>query len=176
MGNSRNFRRLFGISAGFGKSDQKISNFPSHSQIIWGGKLRKIEINLERKHFIIEKSPASYYSQVHIAPKPGGFRFCIDFRKLNDATESASWPILNIQQMLIRIGAHNALIYGIMDLTSGYHQAPISFSTRSFIYRVYYIRWYISIYTSAFWSKTRSIILPGDDVVRGTAWTNVFHM
>ena len=40
----------------------------------------------------IEISPASYYSQVHIAPKPGGFRFCIDFRKLNDATESASWP------------------------------------------------------------------------------------
>ena len=81
---------------------------------------------------IIEKSPASYYSQVHIAPKPGGFRFCIDFRKLNDATESASWPIPNIQQMLIRIGAHNALIYGIMDLTSGYHQAPISLSTRVF--------------------------------------------
>jgi hypothetical protein len=39
---------------------------------------------------IIEVSPASFYSQVHIAPKPGGFRFCIDFRKLNDATASAS--------------------------------------------------------------------------------------
>ena len=81
---------------------------------------------------IIEKSPASFYSQVHIAPKPNGFRFCIDYRKLNDATESASWPIPNIQQMLIRIGAHHALIYGIMDLTSGYHQAPISLSTRIF--------------------------------------------
>jgi hypothetical protein len=39
---------------------------------------------------IIEVSPASFYSQVHIAPKPGGFRFCIDFCKLNDATASAS--------------------------------------------------------------------------------------
>ena len=34
--------------------------------------------------------------------------------------------------MLIRIGAHNALIYGIMDFTSGYHQAPIRLSTRIF--------------------------------------------
>ena len=81
---------------------------------------------------IIEVSPASFYSQVHIAPKPGGFRFCIDFRKLNDATASASWPIPNIQQMIIRIGAHRASIYGIMDLTLGYHQAPISLGTRIF--------------------------------------------
>jgi transposase InsO family protein len=81
---------------------------------------------------IIEVSPASFYSQVHIAPKPGGFRFCIDFRKLNDATASASWPLPNIQQMIIRIGAHRASIYGIMDLTLGYHQAPISLATRIF--------------------------------------------
>jgi hypothetical protein len=94
---------------------------------------------------IIEVSPASFYSQVHIAPKPGGFRFCIDFRKFNDATASASWPIPNIQQMIIRIIAHRASIYGIMDLTLGYHQAPISLNTR--IHRVYYIRWYISMST-----------------------------
>jgi hypothetical protein len=81
---------------------------------------------------IIEVSPASFYAQVHIAPKPGGLRFCIDFRKLNDATASASWPIPNIQQIIIRIGAHCASIYGIMDLTLGYHQAPISLNTRIF--------------------------------------------
>ena len=49
-GNYRNLSRLFEISAGFGKSEQEISNLPSHSRIIWGGKSRKIEINLERKH------------------------------------------------------------------------------------------------------------------------------
>ena len=81
---------------------------------------------------IIEVSPASFYSQVMIATKPGGFRFCIDFRNLNDATASASWPIPNIQQMIIRIGAHRCSIFAIMDLTSGYHQAPISLGTRIF--------------------------------------------
>jgi hypothetical protein len=38
-----------------------------------------------------------------------------------------------IQQMIIRIGAHLASIYGIMNLTLGYHQAPISLATTAFI-------------------------------------------
>jgi hypothetical protein len=50
---------------------------------------------------IIEVSPASFYSQVHIAPT-GGSRFCIYLRILNDATASTSWPIPNIQQMIYR--------------------------------------------------------------------------
>jgi transposase InsO family protein len=82
---------------------------------------------------IIERSPASYYSQILLTPKPpSGWRFCIDFRKLNECTESASWPILNIKQMFVRLGTHRSSIFGVMDLTSGYHQAPISLSTRIF--------------------------------------------
>ena len=43
------------------------------------------------KSGIIVKSNASHYSQVILAPKQGGtFRFCIDYRGLNEATESAS--------------------------------------------------------------------------------------
>ena len=67
-----------------------------------------------------------------IATKPGGFRFCIDFRNLNDATVSASWPIPNIQQMIIRTGAHRCSILAIMDSTLVYHEAPISLATRIF--------------------------------------------
>jgi transposase InsO family protein len=82
---------------------------------------------------IIERSPASYYSQVLLTPKPpDGWRCCIDYRKLNDCTESASWPILNIKQMFVRLGTHKSSIFGVMDLTSGYHQAPLSLSARIF--------------------------------------------
>ena len=43
------------------------------------------------KSGIIVKSNASHYSQVILAPKlDGTFRFCIDCRGLNEATESAS--------------------------------------------------------------------------------------
>jgi hypothetical protein len=40
---------------------------------------------------IIKKSEASYYSQVLLTPKLGGkWRFCIDYRNLNEATSLES--------------------------------------------------------------------------------------
>ena len=82
---------------------------------------------------IIEKSPASFYSQVMLTPKPNGtWRFCVDYRALNDATDSASWPIPNIANLLGRLGRAKADIFGVMDLTSGYHQAPITLACRIF--------------------------------------------
>ncbi len=38
---------------------------------------------------VIERSTASEYSQVHLVRKPdNSWRLCIDFKNLNDATES----------------------------------------------------------------------------------------
>ena len=81
---------------------------------------------------IIEVSSASFYSQILIATKPGGFRFCIDFRNLNEATDPASWPIPNIEQMIIRIGAHEPTHFAILDLTQGYHQAALATAAKVF--------------------------------------------
>jgi transposase InsO family protein len=83
---------------------------------------------------IIEPSQASYYSQVILASKPDdAWRFCIDYRSLNDCTQSASWPIPNIKEMFSRLGTHHSDIYGVMDLTAGYHQAPVGLGTRIFL-------------------------------------------
>jgi hypothetical protein len=68
----------------------------------------------------------TYYSHALLVKKPtGAFRFCIDFRNLNDATESFSWPIPNITGVLRNIGRKRAKIFGTMDLTHGYHQFPL---------------------------------------------------
>ena len=68
-----------------------------------------------------------------LTPKPNGdYRFCVDYRSMNDATKSASWPIPNIAALLARLGTKKADTYGVMDLTSGYHQAPLSLATRAF--------------------------------------------
>jgi hypothetical protein len=37
-----------------------------------------------------------------------------------------------LKQMFVRLGTHKSSIYGVMDLTSGYHQAPLSLATRLF--------------------------------------------
>ena len=89
------------------------------------------QINTLLEQGIIEKSPAEYYSQVLLTPKPGGeFRLCVDYRNLNDASESASHPIPNIKHMLNRIGDHRSSIYGVMDLTQGYHQDEVAKGTK----------------------------------------------
>ena len=54
--------------------------------------------------------------------KPDGTsRMCVDFRSLNACTLDVSWPIPNIIEMLRGIGAQYPTIFGVMDLTQGYH-------------------------------------------------------
>jgi hypothetical protein len=77
---------------------------------------------------VIITSMADRYSQVLLVPKPGGkWRFCIDYVKLNECTRTKeAWPLPNIPQMIDRIGRTQPKFFGKMDLTSGYHQAPLS--------------------------------------------------
>jgi hypothetical protein len=58
---------------------------------------------------VIAPSQAPWYSQVHLTPKPNDkWRFCIDFRTLNDCSESMGWPIPNVYRMLQRLGNKRA--------------------------------------------------------------------
>jgi hypothetical protein len=75
---------------------------------------------------VIQQSQAPNYSQVHMVPKkPTGWRFALDYRQLNLSTKSLGWPLPNIREMFSRIGERKAKYYGVMDLTSGYHQVEI---------------------------------------------------
>ena len=68
-----------------------------------------------------------------MVPKPDGtFRMCVDYRALNDCTADASWPISNIAEMFRGIGCQKPKIFGIMDLTQGYNQAPLTLATRAY--------------------------------------------
>ena len=68
-----------------------------------------------------------------MVPKSDGtFHMCVDYRALNDCTADASWLIPNIAEMFRRIGSQKPKIFGIMDLTQGYHQAPLTLVTRAY--------------------------------------------
>ena len=84
-----------------------------------------VESMLKRK--VIEVSQEPHYSQVHVALKPHStdFRFCIDYRALNQATESFGWPLPRIDEMLTCLGARKFKIFSVADLTSGFHQTPL---------------------------------------------------
>jgi hypothetical protein len=83
---------------------------------------------------IIQPSQAKAWSQVLLVRKPDSkWRFCVDFRNLNAITKLTSGhPIPNIQQMLHRLGDQKAQYYATLDLTSGYFQAPLADSARTF--------------------------------------------
>jgi hypothetical protein len=78
---------------------------------------------------VIRRSKARFWSQVHLTPKPtpGEWRFCIDYRRLNAITlPTESHPLPRIDHMLQRLGRRKAKYFGVIDLTAGYHQVPLS--------------------------------------------------
>ncbi len=83
---------------------------------------------------VIERSTLSEYSQVHLVRKPDdSWRLCIDFKNLNEATESLeTWPLQNIPIMIDRVTRHRPRFYGKMDMTSGFFQTAIDAKSRPF--------------------------------------------
>ena len=94
---------------------------------------------------LIEESQAEHWSQILLTPKSNGdWRFCVDFRHLNQGTKSMGWPLPNIKQMLQRIGAKRPKYFAVLDLTQGYYQMAISKKSRdltSFITHKGLYRW-----------------------------------
>jgi hypothetical protein len=86
---------------------------------------------------VIQQSVAGSYSQVHLVSKPGGkFRLTLDYRLLNEYTETTGGVIPNIGHMLDRIGKARPTVFAVVDFTSGYHQAaldPESYKFTAFI-------------------------------------------
>ena len=79
----------------------------------------------------IRRSSARAWSQVLLTPKPNNkWRFCIDFRLLNDATSPKGWPLPRIKELVHRIGHHKPQWFGKMDLTDGYFQMPLAVNSR----------------------------------------------
>ena len=95
------------------------------------------QVNAYLKLNVVETSTASEYSQVHLVPKPTppgeptNWRFCIDYVRFNHSTIGVEGnTIPNVSQMLQRVGEKKPKVFGVMDMTSGYHQAPLSMSAR----------------------------------------------
>ena len=98
-------------------------------------KNKEIQVQVQKmiELHLIQPSQTAERSQVVLAKKPdGSWRFCIDYRALNDATESMGWPIPNIPEMLRRIGARRPKYFGVMDLTKGFFQAPLHENSRKY--------------------------------------------
>ena len=138
----------------------------------WSAKMTAIKqfIDQAARDNLIDSSQASHFSQVLLTPKTNGdWRFCIDYRALNTVSEGQGWPIPNIKSMLQRIGDVKPEIFAVMDLTSGYHQAPLSkasqeytaFITHMGLYRWLRVPMGLKGAPSYFQHQMVSTVLPG---------------
>ena len=82
------------------------------------------------KEGIIEEADSPYSSPVLLVKKPNGkYRFCVDFRELNNITELKPCAMPTVVETLDRL--QNATVFTVLDLRSGYWQLPIKESDRS---------------------------------------------
>ena len=73
---------------------------------------------MEKRH-VIEPSTSPYSSPILLVPKgDGSYRFCADFRALNDATITEVFPLPSVRECLDSL--HGSNLFTTLDLYSGY--------------------------------------------------------
>lgn len=80
---------------------------------------------------IIEPSTSPYNSPVLLVPKKGTdkegnkkYRLCVDYREINKISQSFSFPLPRIEDIIDRLG--QARYYSTLDLSQGFHQVRIN--------------------------------------------------
>ena len=107
---------------------------------------------------LIEESQSNWSSSCILVPKhDGGFRFCTDFRKVNDKTKSDSFPLPRIADFIDQIG--NAKFVSTFDMLKGYWQVPLTQRARE-IFRICNTKRFISVQGHAVWNEKCSSNIP----------------
>ena len=87
------------------------------------------QVNVMLKAGIIEEANSLFNSPVLLVKKPNGkFRFCVDFRRLNEITENEVFPVPSVSEVFDKL--QNANVFTVLDLRSGYWQVAIKQADR----------------------------------------------
>ncbi|GJR15937.1 reverse transcriptase domain-containing protein [Tanacetum coccineum] len=118
----------------------ELKDLPSHLEYAFLEGTDKLPVIIAKE---LKKMRSPWVSPVHCVPKKGGiivienddnelkptrlvtgWRVCIDYRKLNDATRKDHFPLSFMDQMLERLAGNK--YYCFLDGFSGYFQIPIN--------------------------------------------------
>ena len=84
---------------------------------------RQVETLLENG--VIEPSTSPWSSPVLMVPKKdGSYRFCVDFRGLNQVSQSTDYPLPRVDECLEAMSG--ATVFTTLDLASGYWQVEVN--------------------------------------------------
>ena len=91
--------------------------------------LEQAEVDRQLRDGVIEPAQSEWASPVVFAPKADGtLRFCVDYRRLNQATMKDSYPIPRMDECIDSLGEAN--IFSTLDCNAGYWQVPVRKSDR----------------------------------------------
>jgi hypothetical protein len=80
---------------------------------------------------LVEPSISPWSASVVLAKKKDGSpRLCIDYRRLNDVTESDAYPMPDLNKLIRQM--RGAKVLSILDLKSGYWQVPLNPNVRKY--------------------------------------------
>lgn len=83
------------------------------------------EVKMMLEMGVIEESHSPWSSPIVLVPKPDGtWRFCNDFRKLNEVSAFDAYPMPRADELIERLGP--ARFISTLDLTRGYWQVPLT--------------------------------------------------
>ena len=90
---------------------------------------RRLEIEKQVKKMldlgVLEPSDAEWSFRVHVVPNPGDhFRFCVDYRRLNERTVKNIYPIPRMDDCLDSLG--DATVFSTLDSNARYWQIPVA--------------------------------------------------
>ena len=75
------------------------------------------------KNKVIRPSASPWASPVVIAPKKGGWRFCVNYQALNKLTKTDAYPIPRINNLLDQV--QKAKYFTSLDAFTGFHGIPV---------------------------------------------------
>ena len=105
--------------------ENNLTSSPLYSMSLEQLKLVKEYLDDHLRRGFITHSNASYASPVLFAKKPGGgWRFCVDYRKLNAITKKDAYPIPLIQETLARLA--RAAVFTKLDVRQAFYRIRLS--------------------------------------------------
>ena len=89
----------------------------------------KMEVDEMLAAGVVRPSKSAWASPiVLVEKKDGGIRFCVDYRKLNQASLFDAYPMPRIEEVFESIG--NSIFISTLDLAKGYWQIPMAPESR----------------------------------------------